>query len=185
MMCSIVHHIVDISAHVDILAEMYLTHLANYSTRRHDSRFRQILASSVGYKFSFFPRVDCAMEPASRSRNPGGFPSEPAGHHHFLIAKDILFCFNLKYLFVSWRIGTDHYLREYSVLREAVTEDDDDDDDDDDDNDDDDDSTCKEVFCVILDQWLYLFYVLLCVILFLCFSVLLALRLPRLGKRES
>ena len=29
-----------------------------------------------------------------------------------------------------------------------------------------------------------LFYVLLCVILFLCFSVLLALRLPRLGKRE-
>ena len=30
----------------------------------------------------------------------------------------------------------------------------------------------------------YLFYVLPCVILFLCFSVLLALRLPRLGKRE-
>ena len=29
-----------------------------------------------------------------------------------------------------------------------------------------------------------LFYVLTCVILFLCFSVLLALRLPRLGKRE-
>ena len=29
-----------------------------------------------------------------------------------------------------------------------------------------------------------LFYVLLCVISFLCFSVLLALRLPRLGKRE-
>ena len=29
-----------------------------------------------------------------------------------------------------------------------------------------------------------LFYVLLCVILFLCFSVVLALRLPRLGKRE-
>ena len=29
-----------------------------------------------------------------------------------------------------------------------------------------------------------LFYVLLCVILFLCFPVLLALRLPRLGKRE-
>ena len=29
-----------------------------------------------------------------------------------------------------------------------------------------------------------LFYVLLCVILFLCFSVLLALRLPRLGKRK-
>ena len=27
-------------------------------------------------------------------------------------------------------------------------------------------------------------YVLLCVILFLCFSVLLVLRLPRLGKRE-
>ena len=29
-----------------------------------------------------------------------------------------------------------------------------------------------------------LFYVLPCVILFLCFSVLLALRLPRLGKTE-
>ena len=29
-----------------------------------------------------------------------------------------------------------------------------------------------------------LFYVLPCVILFLCFSTLLALRLPRLGKRE-
>ena len=29
-----------------------------------------------------------------------------------------------------------------------------------------------------------LFYVLPCVILFLCFSVLFALRLPRLGKRE-
>ena len=29
-----------------------------------------------------------------------------------------------------------------------------------------------------------LFYVLPCVILFLCFSILLALRLPRLGKRE-
>ena len=29
-----------------------------------------------------------------------------------------------------------------------------------------------------------LFYVLPCVIMFLCFSVLLALRLPRLGKRE-
>ena len=29
-----------------------------------------------------------------------------------------------------------------------------------------------------------LFYVLPCAILFLCFSVLLALRLPRLGKRE-
>ena len=29
-----------------------------------------------------------------------------------------------------------------------------------------------------------LFYVLLCVILFLCFSVFLALRLPRLGNRE-
>ena len=29
-----------------------------------------------------------------------------------------------------------------------------------------------------------LFYVLRCVILFLCFSVLLALRSPRLGKRE-
>ena len=29
-----------------------------------------------------------------------------------------------------------------------------------------------------------LFYVLPCVILFLCFSVLLALRLPSLGKRE-
>ena len=30
-----------------------------------------------------------------------------------------------------------------------------------------------------------LFYVLPCVILFLCFSILLALRLPRLGKREQ
>ena len=30
-----------------------------------------------------------------------------------------------------------------------------------------------------------LLYVLPCVILFLCFSVLLALRLPRLGKREQ
>ena len=29
-----------------------------------------------------------------------------------------------------------------------------------------------------------LFYILPCVILFLCFSVLLALRLPRLGKRK-
>ena len=29
-----------------------------------------------------------------------------------------------------------------------------------------------------------LFYILPCVILFLCFSVLLALHLPRLGKRE-
>ena len=29
-----------------------------------------------------------------------------------------------------------------------------------------------------------LLYVFLCVILFLCFSVLLVLRLPRLGKRE-
>ena len=29
-----------------------------------------------------------------------------------------------------------------------------------------------------------LFYVLPCVILFLCFSVLLALQLPRLGKKE-
>ena len=29
-----------------------------------------------------------------------------------------------------------------------------------------------------------MFYVLPCIILFLCFSVLLALQLPRLGKRE-
>ena len=29
-----------------------------------------------------------------------------------------------------------------------------------------------------------LFYLLLCVFLFLCFSVLLALRLPRLGKKD-
>ena len=32
--------------------------------------------------------------------------------------------------------------------------------------------------------WDFLFYVFPCVILFLCFSVLLALQLPRLGKRE-
>ena len=42
------------------------------------------------------------------------------------------------------------------------------------------------ILCVAL--WFILrvklFYVLPCVILFLCFSVLLALRLPRFGKRE-
>ena len=41
---------------------------------------------------------------------------------------------------------------------------------------------------LLVDSWFILrgdlFYVLLCIILFLCFSVLLALRLPRLGKRE-
>ena len=36
----------------------------------------------------------------------------------------------------------------------------------------------------ILRAIFFLFYVLSCVILLLCFSVLLALRLPRLGKRE-
>ena len=36
--------------------------------------------------------------------------------------------------------------------------------------------------CFIL--WGDLFYVLPCVFLFMCFSVILALRLPRLGKRE-
>ena len=51
---------------------------------------------------------------------------------------------------------------------------------------------CKAVVPVLLllfvALWFILqgdlFYVLPCVILFLCFSVLLALRLPRLGKRE-
>ena len=47
-------------------------------------------------------------------------------------------------------------------------------------------SRCLVLLFVAL--WLILrgglFYVLSCVILFLCFSVLLALRLPRLGKRE-
>ena len=44
------------------------------------------------------------------------------------------------------------------------------------------------LFLLFVASWFilrgYLFYVLPCVILFLCFSVLLALRLPRLGKRE-
>ena len=44
------------------------------------------------------------------------------------------------------------------------------------------------VFLLFFALWFSLrgdlFYVLPCVILFLCFSVLLALRLPRLGKRE-
>ena len=43
-------------------------------------------------------------------------------------------------------------------------------------------SRCKSCFVVYLRG--DLFYVLPCVILFLCFSYLLALRLPRLGKRE-
>ena len=38
--------------------------------------------------------------------------------------------------------------------------------------------------CFVVNSWGDLFYVLPCVILFLCFSVLLALRLPRMGKRE-
>ena len=38
--------------------------------------------------------------------------------------------------------------------------------------------------CFVVYSRCDLFYVLPCVILFLCFSVLLALRLPRLGKRE-
>ena len=43
------------------------------------------------------------------------------------------------------------------------------------------------VLCVVALWFILrgdLFYVLPCVILFLCFSVLLTLRLPRLGKRE-
>ena len=40
---------------------------------------------------------------------------------------------------------------------------------------------CVALWFILRDD---LFYVLPCVILFLCFSVLLALRLPRLGKRE-
>ena len=49
---------------------------------------------------------------------------------------------------------------------------------------------CKSGLKVALFSYLFfilrgdLFYVLTCVILFLCFSVLLAVRLPRLGKRE-
>ena len=46
----------------------------------------------------------------------------------------------------------------------------------------------KVLVLLFVALWLILqgnlFYVLPCVILFLCFSVLLALRLPRLGKRE-
>ena len=38
--------------------------------------------------------------------------------------------------------------------------------------------------CFVVYSTRRLFYVLPCVILFLCFSVLLALRLPLLGKRE-
>ena len=53
-------------------------------------------------------------------------------------------------------------------------------------------SRCKAVVPLLLllfvALWFILrgdlFYVLPCVILFLCFSVLLALRLPHLGKRE-
>ena len=49
-------------------------------------------------------------------------------------------------------------------------------------------STDRSKAMLILLLWFILrgdlFYVLPCVILFLCFSVLLALRLPRLGKRE-
>ena len=40
------------------------------------------------------------------------------------------------------------------------------------------------VLLVVALRFILLFYVLHCAILFLCFSVLLALRLPRLGKRE-
>ena len=42
----------------------------------------------------------------------------------------------------------------------------------------------KAVAPVLVLLFVALFYVFPCVILFLCFSVLLALRLPRLGKRE-
>ena len=56
----------------------------------------------------------------------------------------------------------------------------------------DDVSTCFDICLVLVLRFVALwfilrgdlFYVLPCVILFLCLSVLLALRLPRLGKRE-
>ena len=38
---------------------------------------------------------------------------------------------------------------------------------------------------ILRSDLFYVFVSYLCVILFLCFSVLLALRLPRMGKRES
>ena len=41
---------------------------------------------------------------------------------------------------------------------------------------------CVALWFILRDD---LFYILPCVILFLCFSVLLALRLPRLGKRAN
>ena len=42
----------------------------------------------------------------------------------------------------------------------------------------------RAAVCVCDTPWTFLLPFLPCVILFLCFSILLALRLPRLGKRE-
>ena len=61
----------------------------------------------------------------SQPVNPGGF-AEPAGHLHLLIITNILnlAVFNWIYLLLIMAYGNKP-LREYSVLREAITEDDD------------------------------------------------------------
>ena len=51
MIYRIVHHLLDIPA------ELYLTPMSCSRTRGHDSRYRQIQASSTVYKTSFFPRT--------------------------------------------------------------------------------------------------------------------------------